>query len=288
MTVGFVGLGTMGVPMAANLLRSGVPLRVWNRSPAKCEPLRALGASVDGSVAELFANSTTVLMMLLDERAIDDVLARGTPAFASRVRGRLLVNLGTVSTAYSRALADDLARAGARYAEAPVSGSRVPAERGALVGMLAGDELSLATVRPLLAPICSRVFDCGSVPHALRMKLAINHYLIVTVAALGETFNAARAAGVDVALLKAVLDAGPMASDVSRVKLDKLVRGDFAAQASVHDAGKIAALALGQAEAGGAPAPLMARTVELYRAAERAGWGGLDMIAATRTPELRE
>lgn len=288
MSVGFIGLGTMGAPMAMNLVRSGVPLRVWNRTRAKCEPLRELGAIVEDSVGALFAGSTTILVMLLDELAIDDVIARGTPAFAAMVAGRTLVNLGTVSTAFSRSLADDLARAGASYVEAPVSGSRVPAERGSLVGMLAGDERSLATVRPLLAPLCNRIFDCGGVPNALRMKLAVNHYLIVTVAALGEAFNAARAAGVDVALLKSVLDAGPMASDVSRLKLDKLVRGDLAAQASVHDAGKIAVLALEQAEAGGSSAPLLARAVELYRVAERAGWGALDMIAATCAPELRE
>lgn len=286
MNVGFVGLGTMGTPMAANLLRSGIALHVWNRTRGKCETLRALGARVEDSVAALFASCDIVLVMLLDEQAIDAVLARGTPAFPAMVAARTLVNLGTVSTGYSRALADDLARAGARYVEAPVSGSRIPAERGALVGMLAGDDRAIARVRPLLAPLCTRVFDCGPVPSALRMKLAVNHYLILTVAALGETVHAARAAGVDVALLEAVLGAGPMASDVSRIKLDKLVRDDFAPQASVRDAGKIAELALAQAESAGARAPLMARTVELYRAAGRAGWHELDMVAATRALEL--
>jgi 3-hydroxyisobutyrate dehydrogenase len=131
----------------------------------------------------------------------------------------------------------------------------------------------------LLAPLCTRVFACGAVPQALRTKLAVNHFLITMVAALGETVQAARAAGIDLAILQDVLDAGPMASDVSRLKLDKLLRGDVSPQASLSDAGTIARLALEQAMQAGAPAPLMAACVALYRDAERAGRGGLDMIA---------
>src|SRR5204863_1145983 len=113
------------------------------------------------------------------------------------------------------------------YVEAPVSGSRVPAERGALVGMVSGNPTAIQSIEPLLAPLCAKVFACGRVPNALRTKLAVNHFLITMVAALGETTQAARAAGIDLSILQEVLDAGPMASDVSRIKLDKLVRGDF-------------------------------------------------------------
>jgi 3-hydroxyisobutyrate dehydrogenase len=288
MDVGFIGLGTMGGPMASNLLRAGIPLAIWNRTAGKCRPLEALGARVATSVAELFAGASHILVMLANEHAIDDVLQRGTESFQAMVAGKTLVNLGTTSAAYSSALELDLVRAGGHYVEAPVSGSRVPAERGALVGMLAGDGDAMAAVRPLLEPICARVFDCGKVPNAIRTKLAVNHFLIAMVASLGETFHAARAAGVDVAILQEVLDAGPMASEVSRIKLDKLIRGDFSPQASIQDAGAIARLSFAQAVAAGARAPLMDRCIDLYQAADHAGWQALDMIAATRTLERRE
>jgi 3-hydroxyisobutyrate dehydrogenase len=285
MSIGFIGLGTMGVPMARNLLRAGIRLVVWNRTASKCKPLAAEGARVAVSVTELFDSASIILLMLLDERAIDAVLERGTPGFEARVVGKTLVNLGTTSAQYSRALEQDLLGAGGQYVEAPVSGSRTPAERGALVGMVAGNDTAVAAVRPLLVPLCAKVFACGEAPNALRMKLAVNHYLIAMVAALGETVQSARAAGVDLRLLQEVLDAGPMASDVSRIKLDKLVRGDFSPQASVHDAGKIAHLSYEQAVAGGAHAPLLRCCVALYESAEAAGWESMDMIAATRTLE---
>lgn len=287
MSVGFIGLGKMGAPMAANLLRAGIPLIVWNRNADKSKTLEAVGAQVAASVAELFASTSIILMMLLDEQAIDAVLERGTARFDALVSGKTLVTLGTTSAEYSSGLELDLLRAGGHYVEAPVSGSRVPAERGTLVGMVAGDSVSVAAVMPLLEPLCAKAFKCGLVPSAVRTKIAVNHFLILMVAALGETVASARAVGVDLSVLQEVLDAGPMASDVSRLKFDKLIRGDFSPQASVKDAGKIARLALTQTTAGGARAPLMECCVELYRSAEDIGWQDLDMIAATRTLEER-
>jgi 3-hydroxyisobutyrate dehydrogenase len=287
MSVGFIGTGKMGLPMAANLLRAGIPLVVWNRTPEKCATLVADGAQRSSTVAELLGAVSIVLVMLANEQAIDVALERESAAFDEMLSGKTLVNLGTTSAEYSRQLERDVLDAGGRYVEAPVSGSRVPAERGALVGMVSGDAAAVQAIAPLLAPLCAKVFACGPVPNALRTKLAVNHFLITMVAALGETTQAARAAGIDLAILREVLDAGPMASDVSRLKLDKLLRGDFSPQASLSDAGKIAQLALAQAREAGARAPLMEACVDLYRDAELAGWESLDMIAATRTLEQR-
>ena len=163
--------------------------------------------------------------------------------------------------------------------EAPVSGSRAPAEEGRLVGMVAGDADALERVLPLLTPLCASVFRCGAVPGALRMKLAANHFLIGMVTVLAEAVHAARAIGVDLDTLRQVLDAGPMASAVSRIKLDKLVRRDFVAQAAIRDVGTIACLVSAQCERAAADAPLIRRCAELYRTADAAGHGDHDMIA---------
>ena len=160
-----------------------------------------------------------------------------------------------------------------------MSGSRVPAQRGALVGMLAGAASAIEEILPLLGPLCGRVFRCGEVPNALRMKLAVNHFLIAMVTALAETMHAAAAAGVDLNVLRQVLDAGPMASEVSRSKLAKLLEDDFSAQASIADVAHLADLVLEQATDAGAHAPLMACIAQLFGCADQRGHGALDMAA---------
>ncbi|HEY6941615.1 NAD(P)-dependent oxidoreductase [Dokdonella sp.] len=293
MTVGFAGLGTMGLPMAMNLLRAGHALRVWNRTAERCAPLLELGARHAVSIDALCRDADVVMLMLFDESALDAVLGRRSHAFGARVAGRTFVHLGTTSPAYSAALARDLDACGARYVEAPVSGSRVQAERGELVGMVSGGDAAVDAVLPLLAPLCRRTFRCGAVPGALRMKLAVNHYLIAMVAALAETVHAARAAGVDAALLRDVLDAGPMASEVSRIKLGKLVAADFTPQAAVRDVATIADLVTAQAETAGVDAPLIRACASLYRRTAAEGFGDLDMAGVVhafgaRGPDRKE
>ena len=286
MSVGFAGIGTMGMAIAANLLRTGTPLVVWNRTPSKCAPLLALGATQADSIDALCAACPTILVMLLDEHAMDAAFGRGSPAFARRLRGRTLVHLGTTSPEHSRRLERDLLDCGARYVEAPVSGSHGPAVRGELVGMVAGqDEAVIDAVLPLLLPSCRRLFRCGSVPGALRMKLAVNHYLIATVVALAETVQVARGAGIDIGTLRDILDAGPMASEVSRTKLDKLVHDDFAPQAAIRDVTTITTLVAAQARQAGLPAPLIEACRALFRRALERGDGERDMIAVVPAPD---
>ncbi len=185
--------------------------------------------------AEVFERSDAVLLMLADEAATDAVLARGTPEFASRVAGRLVVHMGTTSPEFSRGLETDVRAAGGRYVEAPVSGSRVPAQNGRLVAMLAGEESAVAEAVPLLAPLCHESFACGPVPGALLTKLSVNLFLITQVTGLVEAFHFAERQGLDRARFLDVLEAGPMASAVSRMKAPKLLAGDFSVQAAALD-----------------------------------------------------
>jgi 3-hydroxyisobutyrate dehydrogenase len=231
MDVGFIGLGVMGQPMARNLARAGTPLIVWNRSPGRSEPVRAAGACVAADPAEVFRQARVVLLMLADDAAVDAVLGRGTPAFAANVARHIIVHMGTTAPDYSRDLEADIAAAGGSYVEAPVSGSRAPAEAGQLVAMLAGDPAAVAAVRPLLQPLCQRIFACRPVPTALLMKLSVNLYLTTMVACLAETVHFADRHGLDLTQLLDVLDAGPMASSVSRAKSRKLAAKDFTVQA---------------------------------------------------------
>ncbi|MEV7014790.1 NAD(P)-dependent oxidoreductase [Streptomyces sp. NPDC093991] len=287
MQVGFIGLGVMGRPMALNLARAGTPLVVWNRTPGRCAPLREAGAEVAESPAEVFARAETVLLMLADEAAVDAVLGRGTPGFAARVAGRTVVHMGTTSAEYSAALEKDVRVAGGAYAEVPVSGSRVPAEQGRLVAMLAGDDSALASVRPLLAPMCRESFVCGPVPNALLMKLAVNLFLITQVTGLTEAFHFADRHGLDRARFLDVLDAGPMASSVSRMKAPKLLARDFAVQAAAADVLKNNRLIAEAARTAGVASPLLDVCHALFEETVAGGHGGEDMVAVLRALEAR-
>ncbi|MFF5960682.1 NAD(P)-dependent oxidoreductase [Streptomyces luteogriseus] len=287
MNVGFIGLGVMGQPMALNLARAGTRLVVWNRTPERCEPLRAAGAEVVASAAEVFHRAATVFLMLADESAVDAVLGRDTPDFARLVAGRTVVHMGTTSAEYSCGLQEDIRAAGGRYVEAPVSGSRVPAERGELVGMLAGDDAALATVRPLLAPLCRETFGCGAVPGALLLKFSVNLFLIAVVTGLAEAFHFAERHGLDQRLFRDVLDAGPMASAVSRVKAPKLLERDFSVQAAAADVLKNNRLIAEAARKADLASPLLDVCHALYDETVRRGHGGEDMVAVLHALEAR-
>lgn len=152
--IGFIGLGLMGEPMAGNLLRANKRLVIWNRTRSKCAPLALAGASVADDVSGVFAQCETVISMLLDEASLDAVLYRGSCAFAELVRGHTLINMATVSPAYSAALEAEIDAAGGCYIEAPVSGSRTPAETGELIVMMAGRTEGVAAARSSIMPMC--------------------------------------------------------------------------------------------------------------------------------------
>ncbi|MDH6493087.1 NAD(P)-dependent oxidoreductase [Streptomyces sp. SAI-127] len=287
MYVGFIGLGTMGRPMALNLVRAGTPLVVWNRAPGRCEALGAAGAEVAASPAEVFERARTVILMLADEAAVDAVLGRDTPDFAGLVAGRTVVHMGTTSAEYSGALQDVVRAAGGRYVEAPVSGSRIPAEQGELVGMTAGDHDAVAAVRPLLATMCRETFDCGAVPGALLMKFSVNLFLITLVTGLAEAFHFADRHGVDQRLLRDVLDAGPMASAVSRVKGPKLLARDFTVQAAATNVLENNRLIAEAARKAGLASPLLDACHALYGEAVEQGHGDEDMVAVLHALETR-
>ncbi|MGW4513192.1 NAD(P)-dependent oxidoreductase [Streptomyces sp. NPDC004393] len=290
MYIGFIGLGVMGQPMALRLARSGTPLVVWNRTPARTEPLRAAGAEVAADPDEVFARAEIVILMLADDLAIDATLGRGTPDFAARVAGRVVVHMGTTSPGYSRDLEAEVRAAGGRYVEAPVSGSRVPAENGQLVAMLAGEAAAVDVVRPLLAPLCRETFVCGAAPNALVMKLSVNLFLITLVTGLSEAYHFADRHGLDRKLfldVLDVLDAGPMASGVSRMKAPKLLARDFAVQAAAHDVLKNNRLVAEAARAAGLASPLLDVCHTLFDETVTLGHGSEDMVAVLRAIEAR-
>lgn len=272
--------------MAANLRRAGVDLIVYNRSPGPRHALRALGARVAETPAELFAACGTVILMLADDAATDWALGRGGADFASRVYGRLVINMGTHAPSYSERLDADVRAAGGAFVEAPVSGSRQPAEAGQLIAMLAGAPDAVALAKMLLSPMCREMIMVGAPPCAMSMKMAVNLYLIASVAALAEAANLAAAADLDLGLFRRIVDGGPLRSDVSEIKLAKMVGRDFAPQASIRDVVKNGLLVARTAAETGARAPLLGESLRLFDAVLSRGGGELDMAAVVGAFEL--
>ena len=235
--IGFIGLGTMGLPMARNLAKDGRALRVWNRTPKSTEAFPS-GCDVEfaSSSRAVLRGSQTSILMLLNQEAVDAVLERHTAAFAENVRGRTIIGMGSVDPTYSAALAGDIAEAGGAYLEAPVSGSRVPAENGQLVCLLGGDPAVADAAAPLLRPMCKDQIYCGAAGDALRMKLAINLYLCSSLVALAEATNFATKAGLPLDKFKRAIAVGPLSSDFVTIKLPKMIERDFALQAGLADA----------------------------------------------------
>ena len=287
MKIGFIGLGAMGQPMALNLAKAGRALTVWNRAAEKCRPLAEAGATVALDPADVFTRSGVVITMLFDEAAFDHVLQRGTPQFGAMLRDRILINMSSVAPPFARALARDVEAAGGRYVEAPVSGSRIPAEQGQLLAMLGGDESLCDEVRDVLAPMCGQQIYCGPVGNGLLMKLAINIFMLCSSVGLAEAYHFADRQGLPLDRFREIADASQMSSQLSRIKLAKLVTADFAKQGSVLDGVNNTALITGAAREAHASAELITAVQRLFNEAFALGHGADDMIAVIRAMEAR-
>jgi 3-hydroxyisobutyrate dehydrogenase len=283
MVVAFLGLGVMGEPMALNLARAGTPLVVWSRRQPASDELRALMAP---TAAEAVAQADVVLLMLANGEAIDAVLGRGTDDFDA-LKGKIVVHMGTTAAEYSARLGADVTAAGGRYVEAPVSGSRKPAEAGQLVTMLAGDPDDVAVVRPLLAPMVRDAVECGPVPQGLLMKLAVNVYLINLMTGLAEAYHFAERHGLDLDRLTSVLNAGQMASDISRIKTVKLRDREFGVQAAIRDVHYNSELVADAARRAGIASPLLDACKQLFGEAVALGHGADDMAGVVTALEAR-
>lgn len=286
--IGFIGLGIMGRPMALRLIRAGTPLVVWSRTPAHREPACSAGAERAATPDEVFRRCRTVILMLATELAVDEVLGRGTDRFDALLAGHTVIHMGTTPADYAVGLAADVVRAGGSYVEAPVSGSTVPAENGELVIMISGPSAEVAAATELLRPLYREVFPCGRQPgRALSMKLAVNLYLVTTVAALAEAAHFAERQGLDLRVFTSIIDAGQLASPVARVKGAKLRERDFSPQAAIHDVRKNSRFVLEAARDAGTATPLVAVADQLYLETLQRGDGALDMAAVVRAIEAR-
>ncbi|ARO13801.1 3-hydroxyisobutyrate dehydrogenase [Ketogulonicigenium robustum] len=273
--------------MAGNLARSGDPLCVWNRSVGREADLTASNIQFARTAQEAMRFGDIVFLMLVNQQALDAVIERDSPNFVSNVRGRIIVNMASVAPDYSEALARDISAAGGRFVEAPVSGSRIPAESARLVGLVAGDPDDLAIVEPYLRQMCSSLVKCGAVGAGLRMKLAVNLHLNAMIAGLAEAAHFAASAGLPMESLAEALAAGPLDCDLTRIKMGKVIVEDFSPQAALSDARASTSLIRDEALRLGAAVPMLEAAHELYGEALGLNSERTDMIAVLHAIEAR-
>ena len=265
-TTGFIGLGIMGAPMAANLLRAGHDLIVYNRSADKAEPLVQAGARMAASPAALAAAADTIILMLTGPEAIDAVLHGPEGLLAVPLAGRRIINMSTVPPAYTTRLEAMLAAHDARLVDAPVSGSKKPAEEGTLVILAGGDETEIAGAEPLLLAMGDRVVRCGGIGAGSAMKMAVNLLLATMMTGLAEALTLGERCGLDTAIMLDTMLAGPLACGLFRLKRQMLVDHAFPPQFPYRHMAKDMGFIMETAKDAGAPVPLGQVVAGLYGA----------------------
>jgi 3-hydroxyisobutyrate dehydrogenase len=230
-TVAVLGTGIMGAAMARNLLRAGHAVRVWNRSAGRAAPLAEDGAVVAATPADAVAGADVVLTMLHDGAAVAEVIRQAAPGLRP---GAAWVQSTTVGVDDAPALAALAGELGVTFYEAPVSGTRQPAEAGTLVVIAAGPAEGREVVAPVLDAVGARTVwtgEDGAAGSATRLKLVVNSWVITVANAAGEVLGLAQALDVDPDRFFEVLAGGPLDTPFLRVKTD-LVRSGRLSPAS--------------------------------------------------------
>ncbi|MBU1003803.1 MAG: NAD(P)-dependent oxidoreductase [Proteobacteria bacterium] len=280
--IGFMGLGIMGQAMAENVLQGGWPLMVYNRSRDKTVILAELGARVAATPRELAVSSDVVISMLTGPEAVYALLTGEDGCARGLERGKVFVNMGSVSPAYAREIASGLAPLGVTYVDAPVSGSKRPAEEGSLVILAGGPKDTIQALTPLFLSMGKQVVYCGDVGQGSMVKMAINMLLGNMMEALGEMLSFGRAGGLSDDVLFEVLNAGPLACGLFGQK-EKMLREDyFPAQFPLKHMAKDLKYAVDTAYETGAAIPAAAAMQQLYGAAKAKGLGEMDFSAVIK------
>lgn len=280
-TVGFIGLGLMGRPMAHNLLKRGFPLLVHSRSQGPVEELVTAGAARAGSPAEIARGATRIITMLPDSPDVERVLEGDDGVFAAMQRGSILIDTSTIAPATARRLAARAAGLGAVMLDAPVSGGEIGAINATLSIMAGGDAAAFATVRPILEAMGNpeRIIRIGESGAGQICKVCNQMVIGGALAAVSEAFALARKAGVDPALVRQALLGGFAASRVLEVHGERILQSNYKPGFRAALYAKDLRIASATLAEHGTPAPVSAVIHQLVEALVASGRGEEDYAA---------
>ena len=272
--VGFVGLGIMGGPMAANLLKAGFKVTVWNRSPRRMEPLLELGAAGAGSPAEVAAASEVTVSCVTNSPDVEAVALRPGGIAEGAASGSVYIDCSTISPAVSRDVAVALAGRGIEMLDAPVSGGDVGAKAGTLAIMVGGDEATFTRCLPVLEAMGKTIVHVGPAGSGQVVKLCNQVAGGLNLLALAESVSLARKAGVDPAKMLEVVGAGAASSWMIQNLGPRAIAGDFEPGFMVGLMQKDLRLVLAEAAETDTPLPGTALVSQLFAVLQAEGRAG--------------
>lgn len=278
-TVAVLGAGIMGSGMARRLLANGHKVRVWNRTPARAQALASAGAEVAVTPRAAATGADVVLTILSDGPTIEAAMTGADGALAGVTRGALWLQMSTVGVEPCRRLADLAATAGLVFVDAPVMGTKGPAERGELTILGSGPAEAEAPAREVFEALGKKILWLGAAGAGSRMKLVGNSWVTGMVTALSETLTFAGLLGIDPKAFIDMISGGPLDSVYMQMKARHMITGDYEPNFPLLLAHKDVRLILEAATAAGVTLPLTATVERSFARAIERGHGDQDMAA---------
>ncbi len=278
-----LGTGIMGAAMARNLLAAGMEVRVWNRTREKADPLARDGAAVAKSPAEATEGAEFMVTMLSDSAAVEAAVGEG--ALWALGEGGVWLQTSTIGMEGSARLAEMASQHGVAYVDAPVLGTRQPAEQGQLIVLASGPEVVRERCAPLFEAIGSRTLWLGEAGAGTRLKLVVNNWIVGLVGVLAETVAFARGIGVEPERFLETIEGGPLGLPYARIKGNMMIENEFPTSFSLALARKDAGLVLEAADAQGLGLAITEAVAARFDEALEAGHGDEDLAAVYRVTD---
>jgi len=276
---GFIGLGIMGKAMALNLVKAGFDVTVWNRNPDKCAELVAQGAS-QGRTPREVATSCDITITIVSDPAAALAVCNGPDGVAAGISaGRSYIDMSTVDDATSQIIAAAITQAGGRFLEAPVSGTKKPAEDGTLIILAAGDKSLYDDALPAFEVMGKMSPFLGEVGQGAKMKLAVNMIMGGMLSIFSEGMSLGLKAGLDGTQMLDILDAGAMANPMFKGKGAMLLAEDYSTSFPLKHMQKDMRLAVALGDKLDLPLPTAAIANEAFKQARKAGYADEDIAA---------
>ncbi len=279
-SVAVLGTGLMGAGMARSLMREGFEVTVWNRTAERARPLADDGAAVVDDVREAVSGKDVVLTMMFDGDATAEVMGRALPAWSDAAWAQC----GTVGIDGTHGLADLARGHDVAFVDAPVLGTRQPAEQGALIVLASGPQQVRDRVAPVFDAVGSRTVWVGEQPgDGHRLKLVANSWVLSVVGATAQAVGMADNLGLDPKLFLESISGGPLDCAYTQLKGKGMIDGEFPAAFALNGAVKDTGLIADTLRTSGTDDRFMRALHELFRDADAAGYGAEDMSAVVRT-----
>jgi 3-hydroxyisobutyrate dehydrogenase-like beta-hydroxyacid dehydrogenase len=278
-TIGWIGLGNMGVPMATNLLKAGYDVTVYNRTASKTEPLVSLGAKTASSPKELAESVDVVITMLSDSATVEEVVLDEAGVYGGLREGQTLIDMSTIAPDSTRKVADRLKEKGVALLDAPVSGSVKPATDGTLVILVGGDSSVYEQHKPIFDVLGKASYYFGVNGQGSNAKLAINMMLGLSLQALSEALVLGEKTGLDRATFLEMVGQTAVNSPIVAMKTPAILAGEHPAAFALKHMEKDFGLALEAAKQVEAALPATSAAYQTFVAAKANGLGDQDIAA---------